>query len=69
MSKPAGFVPIQFHMSGKILLVIGFIGLGMYAISKFTGWYVLPSATLGISIAIILISLYLIFVVPREEDC
>jgi hypothetical protein len=67
MSKPAGFVPIQFHMAGRILLVIGIIGLVSFGVSTLTGWFALPTATLGVSIALILISLYLIFVVPREE--
>jgi hypothetical protein len=67
MSKPAGFVPIQFHMAGRILLVIGIIGLVSFGVSTLTGWFALPIATLGVSIALILISLYLIFFVPREE--
>jgi hypothetical protein len=67
MSKPAGFVPIQFHMAGRILLVIGIIGLVSFGVSALTGWFALPIATLGVSIALILISLYLIFFVPREE--
>lgn len=67
MSQPAGFVPIKFHMAGRILLVIGIIGLVLFGVAKLTGWYVLPPATFGVSIAVILVSLYLIFVVPREE--
>jgi hypothetical protein len=67
MSKPAGFVPIQFHMAGRILLAIGIIGLVLFGVSTLTGWFALPSATLGVSIVVILVSLYLIFVVPREE--
>lgn len=67
MSQPSGFVPIKFHMAGRILLVIGIIGLGLVAVSKLTGWYVLPPAALIFSLVTILVSLYLIFVVPREE--
>jgi hypothetical protein len=54
-------------MAGRILLTIGIIGLSAYAVSRLSGWFSLPSATLGVSIATILISLYLIYVVPREE--
>lgn len=67
MSKPAGFVPIQFHLAGRILLAIGIIGLVSFGISTLTGWFALSPVTLGVSIALILVSLYLIFVVPREE--
>jgi hypothetical protein len=67
MSQLPGFVPVKFHMAGRILLVIGIIGLVLFGVSKLTGWYVLPTVTLGVSLAAILISLYLIFIVPREE--
>jgi hypothetical protein len=67
MSQLPGFVPVKFHMAGRILLVIGIIGLVLIGVSELTGWFVLPPIVLMISIATILVSLYLIFVVPREE--
>jgi hypothetical protein len=67
MNQPSGFVPIQFHMAGRILLVIGIIGIVLFTVARLTGWFALPPAILGVSIVVILVSLYLIFVVPREE--
>jgi hypothetical protein len=67
MSQLPGFVPVKFHMSGRILLFIGIIGIVLIGVSKVTGWFVLPAYVLVFSIATILIGLYLIFVVPREE--
>jgi hypothetical protein len=49
------------------LLAIGIIGLVSFGISTLTEWFALSPVTLGVSIALILVSLYLIFVVPREE--
>jgi hypothetical protein len=54
-------------MAGRILLVIGIIGIVLFAVARLTGWFALPPAILGVSIVVILVSLYLIFVVPREE--
>lgn len=67
MSQLPGLVPVKFHMAGRILLVIGIIDSVLIGVSEFTGWFVLPPIVLMISIATILVSLYLIFVVPREE--
>jgi hypothetical protein len=67
MSQLPGFVPVKFHMAGRILLVIGIIGLVLIGVSELTGWFVLPPIVLMISIATILVSPHLIFVVPREE--
>lgn len=67
MSHSSGFVPIKFHLAGKFLLTLGFIGLILVGVSKFTGWFILPSAVLILSLIAILVSLYMIFVVPREK--
>jgi hypothetical protein len=67
MSQPSGFVPVKFHLAGRILLIIGIIGLVLIGVSKLTGWYALPPSFLVFSLATILVSLYLIFVVPREK--
>lgn len=67
MSQPSGFVPANFHLAGRILLTIGIIGLVIVGVSKLTGWFVLPQIVLAFSVTAIPISLYLIFVVPREK--
>ena len=67
MSQFSGFVPIKFHLAGKFLLILGFIGLILSGVSKLTGWFILPSAVLILSLIAIPVSLYLIFVVPSEE--
>lgn len=67
MSKPSGFVPINFHKAGQLLLIIGTIGLSLYGISTFTGWLALPSTGLIFSLVSIAVSLYLIFIVSGEK--
>jgi len=62
-----GFTPVNFRASGKIVFVIGVIAL-------ISG---LAAGTLGkrmaiilfyLGISLIVVSLYLIFVVPRDTD-
>jgi hypothetical protein len=67
MSQPSGFAAIQFHVSGKVLLVIGIILLVLFGVARLTVWFAQPPVALGVSVAVILISLCLILVVPREE--
>ena len=67
MKHLPGFVPVNFYLAGKILLFIGIIGLVLFGISKITGWFVLPQVVLPFSLVTIPVSLYLIFVVPREK--
>lgn len=68
MSKPSGFVPIDFYKAGQILLIIGIFGFALVVISTSTGWFTLPSAVLISSLASILVSLYLIFIIPKEKS-
>ena len=67
MNQPPGFVPVNYYLTGRVLLIIGIIGLVFVGVSRLTGWFVLPPAVLIVSLAAIPISLYLIFVVPREK--
>jgi hypothetical protein len=67
MNQPAGFVPANFRLAGRILLIIGIIGLVLVGVSKLTGWFALPQIVLVISLVAIPVSLYLIYVVPREK--
>jgi hypothetical protein len=68
MSRPSGFVPIPFHLTGKMLLAIGAAGLTFYGLSSVLQWFSLPVLVPIASVALIAIGLYLIFVVPREDD-
>ena len=67
MSKDSGFVPIPFHIVGKVLLPIGLALLAAYLISYITNWFTLPSILFFFALAIAVLGLYLIFVVPRES--
>lgn len=67
MSKASGFVPIPFHIVGKILVPIGLAILAAYAISYMSNWFILPSIAFLFAVTIIIIGLYLIYIVPRES--
>jgi hypothetical protein len=67
MSRSSGFVPIKFRLAGKILLLVGVAGLLLTGLAGISGWFVVPSMVLYMSLAAIPISLYLIFVVPLEN--
>jgi hypothetical protein len=66
MSKDSGFVPVPFHIVGKIFLPIGLAILAAYAISYISHWFILPSIAFFFAVTIIIIGLYLIYIVPRE---
>lgn len=66
MSRQSGFVPIQFHIAGKLLLVLSGIGLLAAAVAKLTAWFAFPSMALIMSLIAIPIGLYLVLVAPRE---
>lgn len=67
MNRPAGFVPANYRMTGKILLILGAIGLLAAGVDALTGWIGLPDIVLIVSLVLIPVSLYLLFVVPKEE--
>ncbi|MDJ0754552.1 MAG: hypothetical protein QNJ45_13595 [Ardenticatenaceae bacterium] len=67
MSQSSGFVPVDFELTGKLLLFLVFIGLVLESVSNLTGWFMLPSIVLYILLFLLPVSLYLIFVVPKEE--
>lgn len=67
MNLPPGFDPANFHLAGKILLIIGIIGLVLVGVYKLTGWFALPQVVLPVSIVAIPFSLIFIFLVPREK--
>ena len=67
MNRPAGFVPINYRIAGKVLLILGLIGLLVTGVDAITGWFGLPKVILIVSVVLIPVSLYLLFVVPKEE--
>ena len=67
MNRPAGFVPANYRLAGKLLLTLGGIGLLATGVDALTGWFGLPTIILIVSLVLIPVSLYLLFVVPKEE--
>lgn len=68
MSRESGFVPIRFHIAGRVLLLLGAVGLTAAATGALTGWFSLPSVILYASLAAVPVGLYLVLVVPREPE-
>ena len=66
MNRPAGFVPANYRLAGKLLLILGIIGLLVTGMDALTGWFGLPKVVLIVSLALIPVSLYLL-IVPKEE--
>ena len=66
MNRPAGFVPANFCLTGKLLLILGGMGLLATGVDALTGWFGLPSIVWIVSLILIPVSLYLLFVVPKE---
>jgi hypothetical protein len=67
MKRDSGFVPINFRLVGKFLLPIGMISIVAAALSSFSGWFELPRIVLYFGLAAIPVSIYLIFVPPKES--
>ena len=66
MNRPAGFVPVNYRLAGKLLLILGIIGLLVTGVDALTGWIGLPRVVFIVSLALIPVSLYLL-TVPKEE--
>lgn len=67
MNRPAGFVPANYRLAGKLLLILGGLGLLATGVDALTGWFGLPNLVWIVSLVLIPVSLYLLFVVPKEE--
>jgi len=57
---------MNYKKSGIILLIIGLAGLVLKLISYFTSWFFISNYLMYFGPALILISFYLILVVPKE---
>ncbi len=66
MNRPAGFVPINYRLAGKLLLILGIVGLLATGVDALTGWFRLPRVVFIASLVLIPVSLYLLKV-PKEE--
>ena len=66
MNRPAGFVPVNYRLAGRLLLILAGLGLLATGVDALTGWFGLPSVVWIASLVLIPISLYLLFVVPKE---
>jgi len=53
-------------VAGKLLLILGVIGLLAVGVDALTGWFGLPKVVFLVSLASIPVSLYLL-TVPKEE--
>ena len=60
-----GFVPVNFQQVGKILLLIGIVSILIKVLSYFTKWFEAPGSILYTGAMCIIISLYLMYVVPK----
>jgi len=67
MKYPPGLVPVNFNLAGKILLIISLLGIAAKVIAYFSNWYVMPNFVLYISLGLWVVSLYLIFIVPKQK--
>jgi hypothetical protein len=63
---PSGFVPVNFQLAGKILLALGIILIILKGVDYLTCWVMLPNDLFLIGLALIVVSAYLIFIVPKE---
>jgi hypothetical protein len=67
MNRPAGFVPANYRLAGRLLLILAGIGLLATALDTLTGWLGLQDWVLIASLALVAVGLYLIVVPPKEE--
>jgi len=66
MKYAPGLVPVNFRLAGKILLGLGIAGTLLKGIDCLIGWTSIPNVIFYVSLALITIGIYLIFVVPKE---
>ena len=62
----SGFVPVPFKLLGKFLFVISLVMIILKGLDYLIGWVAIPLLVLYMGVGFLLISLYLLFVVPSE---
>ena len=67
MNRPAGFVPANYRLAGRLLLILAGVGLLATAIDALTDWFGVPNWVLIAALVLIPVGLYLLFVPPKEE--
>ncbi|MFC1972276.1 hypothetical protein ACFLVE_02580 [Chloroflexota bacterium] len=68
MSKkyPSGFIPVPFHLLGKILFPVSLAMVTLAGLAYLIDWALIPLPVFFIGLGLLVISLYLLFVVPKE---
>jgi hypothetical protein len=67
MNRPAGFVPVNYRLAGRLVLIMAGIGLLAVAVDALTAWLGLPKWVLIVSLGLLPVGLYLLIVPPEEE--
>jgi hypothetical protein len=63
---PPGFSPIDFKLAGKIMLPLGVVMVLLWLLGFFMAWDFTPIILLYIGLLDLLVSCYLIFLVPKK---
>ncbi|MFC1600457.1 hypothetical protein ACFL25_00020 [Patescibacteria group bacterium] len=62
-----GFAPIDFHLAGRVLFILGVTSTILKGIDYLFGWLNFPNNIFILGLISLFVSIYLIFVVPKEE--
>ena len=62
----SGFVPIPFKLAGRIFFPASIVMIIAGGLDQLLGWGKIPAAVLFCGAALLVLSLYLLRVVPRE---
>ena len=70
MSKrpPSGFVPIPFKSAAKVLLPVSLIMIILGSFHYLIDWKEVTPAILFVGLGLLVISLYLLFIVPKNRE-
>jgi hypothetical protein len=62
----SGFVPVPFKLLGKVLFPISIVIVVIGGLAYLLGWVAIPQSVFFIGLGLLIVSLYLLFVVPKE---
>lgn len=65
---PAGFVPVDFQRAGKVVLALGAICLILSGLDSLVGADFITDKIVYFGLGFLVLSAYLIFVVPKEKE-